>query len=1310
MKKRLLSLCIALCLIVGTIPLSVLALDGEIDVTGNLLKITTSADFNSGTLDGLQVNTATGDGAVALQSDALIGTFTSPVYSIKAVDYLVASWNSSMYEGASLEILARVYVEAGAGEEAKNDWTSWLGWGEFSQYVKRGNTADVVDTAHNWAFMDQDTLTVKGASRATKVQMKAVLTRSSASVQSPVLRQITLTYKCSDGSVDAAYGEKTEDISKLEKTTITAPAYSQLIRDPDIGGSICSPTTISVLLNSRNSALDILPEELALNALDMGNGIFGNWSYCVSAAGLYGYEAYAQYANRDILLQELAKGHTVGISVKYSTDSNSTYYLEGAYGSTNGHLISLVGFYYEDGHIGDSAYLHVYSSDSYSKTDETSFHDYKWSQLEKCWTSRMAYILPAVTPEAGAVTTGVTRVDATLNSIDSTTYAMMNGTTKINLTDFTSGKMGTMGAGVLAYTVEGFAAGELVDSSVSVKYPQRLTVTANQTFYYNDIGFDSDGNLVFNGEEVLKALSVGLNDTRTITIYAMANNGYRYTTQLDVTRTGEGLVVVPMSGTTFNTYTMVSVTGSDGTVRGTLTAATIEQSQLGGKTGYWVTPGILIPQSVNHAAAKVYVGTTPFAGTYTQTGFKDTHTSAEGGLYAALPLDAAAGLYYITVEWKPGMVSSYQIDLSTCIKASDYVQAGEGNLLRVDLTEGKLSGGAMRNEKGQITLSDGATDGSYLSPIYKTPFAFEYMEGSLSAATYGNSSAKLMVRVRTQTGGWSGWFTWGNFGSGIASMSSGAKDDYVNMNDDLLSIRGDSSTANAYDVQLRVDLTLGSQKKAPVLFGVSATYKKAAYNTDEAVYTGKTQVADLPASAIRPLVPSSAYGHASGMSAYRFENMVQMMLNAQGADLLFEEVALSGYDFNIGWGNWAYTGFKPGLFGYEAYTQFGTSAQMIQQALADGNVVGAFVNGAKIPSTNGSSSSITLVYGYYTKDDGTVIFKVCCPRGDANELANGDILGEATAAQLDEAISSYGGSSVRGMMYVVGQQVVESAVTRKTAAAQQVDDSTYTLYIDGQPVALPADFVSANTDLTGKGVLAYTLNSELRGKALPTLAERTFHYDLTLTAKGDLQLSDDLKTALAAGDAATLYVIYNNGVTYTATLVSTETLAQIKTAAGTTLEAAVDPALYTGARLTALQAALAAGKQAIADAKSPEAVNDALEAALTALRALPTDAVALTAAKAAAKTALDALKSGKYTAQQQAKINAILEKAAAAAENAATVEAVEAIVAQAKLDVQAVIAGKSPATGDSTPLAALICMLCVSAGAAVLFIKKRKEA
>ena len=295
MKRKMIALILVLLMAMCLVPTAVFAEgEQEIDVKGtNLIKITTATDFAAGETTGL-VQSGVGNGALALEADATEGTFTSAVYLIDDFLKMVASWNAAIYDGSSVEVFARAYT---------NDaWADWFSWGKYGMSIMRGcNDDNSVDE-----YSPGGTI--------TKAQFRAVLRRDSAEIQSPVLRQITFSIKGGDAS--PVYAET--PVSSLPASKYNAsPAYSQIIRDPEIGGSICSPSTISVMLNSRNSQLDILPEELALSVQDFNYG-FGNWAFCASAAGLYGYESYVQYGNIDIILQELANGRSVGLSVSYS--------------------------------------------------------------------------------------------------------------------------------------------------------------------------------------------------------------------------------------------------------------------------------------------------------------------------------------------------------------------------------------------------------------------------------------------------------------------------------------------------------------------------------------------------------------------------------------------------------------------------------------------------------------------------------------------------------------------------------------------------------------------------------------------------------------------------------------------------------------------------------------------------------------------------------------------------------------------------------------------------------------------------------
>ena len=113
----------------------------------------------------------------------------------------------------------------------------------------------------------------------------------------------------------------------------------------------------------------------------------------------------------------------------------------------------------------------------------------------------------------------------------------------------------------------------------------------------------------------------------------------------------------------------------------------------------------------------------------------------------------------------------------------------------------------------------------YTTPVYSNEWAWEYLFATINAVTPGASSVELQVRAVAERaeGAWSDWFTWGKFGSGVSSMSTSVKNDYLNMDTDMFVVRGSSSTANVKDVQFRVLLRADDAGNAPEVFGLNFT-------------------------------------------------------------------------------------------------------------------------------------------------------------------------------------------------------------------------------------------------------------------------------------------------------------------------------------------------------------------------------------------------------------------------------------------------------------------------------------------------------
>ena len=474
---------------------------------GNLFKLSTAEEFAAGEMESLEA-AAVGDGAVKLADGALEGTFISPEFCCANFTKMVACWNASINEGSSVEIFARARKEGPDTEEVK--WSDWLTWGEFSPYIKRGTSQNKSGAG---AYVDQDTFT-SASGFLDGFQMKAVIRRETADVESPVLREMTMTFR--GGDMVPTYAEDAVELPA--QAFCASPAYSQEIRWDSIADSICSPTTMTVILNTINPGLDLLPEEYALNSQDQGEMIFGNWSYCCAFAGCYGYECYCQYGGRDVMLQETAKGHPVGLSVAYDPRT-----LTGAWGSTGGHLITIIGYEYEDG-IMDDDHLYFFSSDSYSEKDCESYRRYKWTEMEKLDCSFVCYVVPS--DEREEECTGVQRVKCQLaagTEAGSMIFTDEEGN-QISLDNCRSGK------GCVAYTVEGVGTDMTADtyeSDCSIVYPNAVNASANNTFTY--IKASKDSSFPFDKKEALKA--AGVKDAK-ITVYAFSNNGYLYIAEL----------------------------------------------------------------------------------------------------------------------------------------------------------------------------------------------------------------------------------------------------------------------------------------------------------------------------------------------------------------------------------------------------------------------------------------------------------------------------------------------------------------------------------------------------------------------------------------------------------------------------------------------------------------------------------------------------------------------------------------------------------------------------------------------------------
>lgn len=495
-----LTLCLALCAALSVASFAQTeATWGDVQ-QDNFLRITSADAWNAGTAENLTVTTEVGDGALRLSEGQTDGTWISQELDVPAFEYMVASWSADTPAGTWVEIQARAYVDM------YDQWSGWLSWGKWSPYIKRGSA----NTTEDLAKVDTDTFTIRGSDGETssRIQFRFLLHSDDAAV-TPTLRDVSATLQNTLSGQAIPVYHANEGMELPEKVLLDTPAYSQMRRDSAIGSVICSPTSMTMMLNDRNSALDLFPEEVALREYDFNYEGFGNWSFTTAIAGSYGYSVSCQYADLDVVRQELACGRSVALSVRYSNSTSGSYpYLEnGAANNTAGHLICIVGYETIDG------VDYFYSNDAADNTDLLCAHRcYRADQLDACWSSRIAYLVSAQ-PEEGAGAAAPQRIAATLEATDKNdVFRLMVDGEEVSLHKSFANKTSVLSAGTAFFIADDAA-------TDPIPAPAEIT-TANSILHY--VGATGQGQIYIS---TAKMQDLGITSG---TCYIILNNGPTY--------------------------------------------------------------------------------------------------------------------------------------------------------------------------------------------------------------------------------------------------------------------------------------------------------------------------------------------------------------------------------------------------------------------------------------------------------------------------------------------------------------------------------------------------------------------------------------------------------------------------------------------------------------------------------------------------------------------------------------------------------------------------------------------------------------
>lgn len=364
------------------------------EVQGNIFIHSTDVEFNKGTFTNTSYSSSIGDGAIILSPKDQVyeqnGVYISKEISTVPFQYLVISWNSDTPEKTSIKIEAKVLVRHfdDNGQESE-DWTEWLSWGTWGTYIERASAVNNIDDP--LAYIDIDTLIIKGSKgeTASKIQYRLTLNSQDSSV-TPSIRMISGTLR---NTLNGQEIVKVCDITNIpENIDLDVPKYSQRLRDPQISGSICSPTSVSMIL--KYHGIETLPEETAWGVYDKVYDGFGNWPFNTAFVSSFGYESYVEYSTIECLKAEIYNGYPAAVSVKYKNSETVLGNLPVVDGApiekTYGHLIVVRGFKKDE-----NGNEYVIVNDPAAASDEAVRLEYKLHQFEAAWNTsgRIAYII-----------------------------------------------------------------------------------------------------------------------------------------------------------------------------------------------------------------------------------------------------------------------------------------------------------------------------------------------------------------------------------------------------------------------------------------------------------------------------------------------------------------------------------------------------------------------------------------------------------------------------------------------------------------------------------------------------------------------------------------------------------------------------------------------------------------------------------------------------------------------------------------------------------------------------------------------------
>ncbi len=229
-------------------------------------------------------------------------------------------------------------------------WSPWLTVG----FWKSNIWSSYGSTSYGGGYIDYDN--VKLNSYQSSWQFKIIMTRTTSDQPSPTIHNLSFFVSDSRTTTSVDIANIVND-NPAEIFIPTEFVYQYGV-DPIIGGDICSPTSVSMILKSYSIQVD--PYQFALDTRDPYFDMFGIWPRVVQNASEFGLDgAVTRYRTWSEAMGVLANGGRIAMSV-----GQPLY---------TGHLLMLAGFTADGKPIvhdpaKSNGYSYVYNKTSISQS------------------------------------------------------------------------------------------------------------------------------------------------------------------------------------------------------------------------------------------------------------------------------------------------------------------------------------------------------------------------------------------------------------------------------------------------------------------------------------------------------------------------------------------------------------------------------------------------------------------------------------------------------------------------------------------------------------------------------------------------------------------------------------------------------------------------------------------------------------------------------------------------------------------------------------------------------------------------------